>query len=319
VAELDRDDRLALCEAAQQAISGADGLISATSGTSDGHVVEAMVSSNGFEGVQENTYLWTGSEVTLRDAGDKKPANWYWGGACRRSDVPDAATTAKEALERTARMLGAEKGPTKKTVMVVDARSAGSLLRRLLSGASGRAVQQDQSFWAGQLGQQLFSERLTLIDDPLLVRGLGSRLFDGEGIAAKPLPLVEKGVLRNYYLDTYYAKKLGVAPTTGGNSNIVVELGDRGLDELLADADGGIYVDAWLGGNADTTTGDFSMGCRGRLIEGGTLGAPVTEMNITGNLADLFARLEAVGNDPYPYSSLRAPTLVFGDVQFAGV
>ncbi len=100
-----------------------------------------------------------------------------------------------------------------------------------------------------------------------------------------------------------------MAPTTGLPSNSVVATGDRRLAKLLADAGDGVYVTSWLGGNADGTTGDFSLGLRGHMIENGRIGRPVGEMNVTGNLRDLFSRLETVGNDPYPYSSTLAPSL----------
>lgn len=125
-------------------------------------------------------------------------------------------------------------------------------------------------------------------------------------------------MVRNLYVDTYYGRKLGMAPTTGSASNRIVALGDKNLAELLAEAGSGIYVTSWLGGNSDPTTGDFSLGLRGHLIENGKIGAPIGEMNVTGNLPALYRSLSAVGNDPYPYSSLRAPTLVFENVQFSG-
>jgi len=87
---------------------------------------------------------------------------------------------------------------------------------------------------------------------------------------------------------------------------------------LLSGTGDGVYVTSWLGGNADGTTGDFSLGLRGHMIENGEIGRPVGEMNVTGNLKDLFARLEAVGNDPYPYSTTLTPSLVFTDVDFSG-
>ncbi|MBT4504757.1 MAG: TldD/PmbA family protein, partial [Gemmatimonadetes bacterium] len=177
---------------------------------------------------------------------------------------------------------------------------------------------QNRSFLADKKDQQITSELLTIIDEPLLPRGLGSRRFDGEGISAKRMPICEKGVLRTYYVDTYYGRKLGWEPTTGGPSNIIVELGDKGLDELIADAGDGFYVDGWLGGNADPTTGDFSFGIRGHRIENGAKGAPITEMNITGNYLELLQNLVAVGNDPNPWSSFRTPTLVFENVEFSG-
>jgi PmbA protein len=202
--------------------------------------------------------------------------------------------------------------------MLVDSRAAAELLDRLLRSADARSVQQGRSFWGPLVGEAAFSDRLTIVDDPLIRRGLASRHFDDEGISAAPLPLVEDGVVRNLYVDTYYGRKAGMAPTTGTPSNRVIAPGDRSLDELCAMADGGVYVTSWLGGNADGTTGDFSLGLRGHLIEGGKIGRPVGEMNVTGNLADLFLRLEAVGNDPYPYATTLAPSLVFADVAFAG-
>ena len=109
-----------------------------------------------------------------------------------------------------------------------------------------------------------------------------------------------------------------MTPTTGTPSNRVVATGDRSLDELIGDVGNGVYVTSWLGGNADGTTGDFSLGLRGHMIENGKIGRPVGEMNVTGNLKDLFARLEVVGNDPYPYSSTLSPSLVFSNVDFSG-
>ncbi len=111
-----------------------------------------------------------------------------------------------------------------------------------------------------------------------------------------------------------------MAPTTGSPSNRRVALGKQSLAELLAEVGDGVYVTSWLGGNADGTTGDFSLGLRGHMIENGSIGRPIGEMNVTGNLRDLFTRLELVGNDPYPYSfsAMLAPSLVFADVDFSG-
>ena len=169
------------------------------------------------------------------------------------------------------------------------------------------------------IGEQAFSDKLTIIDDPLIRRGLASRHYDGEGISAKVLPIIENGVIRNIYVDTYYGRKGDMAPTTGTPSNRRIEPGRYSLPELFREVGDGVYVTSWLGGNANATTGDFSLGLRGHMIENGEIGAPVSEMNVTGNLRDLFGRLELVGNDPYPYSTTLAPSLVFAGVDFSGV
>ena len=160
---------------------------------------------------------------------------------------------------------------------------------------------------------------MSIIDDPLIKRGFGSRHYDREGISARAIPIVEDGVVKNLYVDTYYGRKADMEPTTGSASNRRLATGDQSLAELLSDVGEGIYVTSWLGGNADATTGDYSLGLRGHMIESGKIGRPVSEMNVTGNLRDLFTRLEMVGNDIYPYSTTLSPSLVFADVDFSGV
>jgi PmbA protein len=319
VEALEREQRIAWCRTLDEVAHQHEDVISATSGVYDGTQRSASASSNGFLDEQRSTYCWFGASVTMRDQGDKRAEDWFYAGGAHVADLPDPEEVGRQALEQTVSRLGAEKGPTARSSMVVDARAAASLIGRLLGPANARSVQQDRSFWAPLVGERAFSDKLTIVDDPLIIRGLASRRYDEEGISARALPIVEEGVVRNIYVDTYYGRKGDMAPTTGSPSNRVVRPGKLSLAELLSEAGDGIYVTSWLGGNADGTTGDFSLGLRGHVIENGKIGRPVGEMNVTGNLRDLFSRLEMVGNDPYPYSSTLAPSLVFSDVDFSGV
>lgn len=318
VQALDRDKRMAWCVALDDAARQHERVISATSGVYDGSQMSASVSSNGFSGSQESTYCWMGASITLRDRGDRRASDSFFAGAPHVGDVPEAASIAATALERSLVRLDAEKGPTIRTTMVVDSRAAAQLIDRLMRPANARSIQQGRSFWTDLVGQQAFSSKLSIIDDPLIVRGLASRHYDSEGISATVLPIVSEGVVQNVYVDTYYGRKAGMQPTTGDPSNRRILTGSRSLAEMLRDVGEGVYVTSWLGGNADGTTGDFSLGLRGHMIEKGQIGRPVGEMNVTGNLRDLFTRLEDVGNDPYPYSGTLAPSLVFMDVDFSG-
>jgi PmbA protein len=210
------------------------------------------------------------------------------------------------------------KGESAILPMAVENRAAGRLVAALLGPLAAASVQQRRSYLDGKLGVVVGSPLLDLVDDPLVPRGLGSRLYDSEGIAARRFPVFEKGTLRSYYVDTYYGRKLGMAPTTGRASNLTWALGDRTPAELLAAVGEGILVTGFLGGNSNGTTGDFSFGVRGFRIRRGRIAEPVGEMNVAGNHLELWRRLSAVGNDPYPYSAMRTPTLVFDGVQFAG-
>lgn len=305
-------------EAAARGVKGAESILSVTTGFSDTLSESWRVASNGFTGSRRDTSFFVSAEVSVKDPDGRKPEDYAFGGGRFVADVPAAAKVGREAAERALSRLGAKKGESAVLTMAVENRAAGRMPGFLLGPLSGGALQQKRSFLEGKLGQPIASPVLTLVDDPLVPKGLGSRLFDGEGIAAKRMPVVEAGVLKAYYVDTYYGKKLQMAPTTAGPSNLVWTLGDKDQAGLLAAMKEGILVTGFIGGNSNGLTGDFSLGVQGFRVRGGKIAEPVGEMNISGNHLDLWKKLAAVGNDPYPYSSMKTPTLVFEGVQFAG-
>jgi PmbA protein len=317
ILDLSREHRMDILEKTNARLQGKDKVLSSNSFTGTSHSQSASASTNGFKGSYESTNMFLGANVTLSD-NDKRPEESHFAVSLHRDQLPDPGQVADEALRRANARLGSIKGPTQLTTMVVDPRVAGSIVGRLLASLDGGSLQQGRSFWANKVGTKCVSDQMSIVDDPLVVRGLSSRPFDGEGIAAKPMPIIEDGVLRNYYIDTYYGKKLSMNPTTGFPSNRIMKLGNKDMRELIKDVGSGVLVTSWLGGNSDGTSGDFSLGVRGHLIERGTIAGPVGEMNITGNLLSLFSSLRVVGNDPWKYSALKVPTLVFDKVSFSG-
>ncbi len=306
-------------EDAARSVEGADKVLSVTAGFVDNRSETVKVHSNGFEGETAQTLFQAWSEVSVQDPDGRRPEDYSVANVRFVGDLPAASALGREGAERALSRLGSKKSDSARYTMVLDPRGGGRLVAHFGAALSGAALQQKSSFLEGKTGTAIASPALDWTDDPLVARGLASRRFDGEGIAAKRLPMIEKGVLRNFYLDTYYAKKLEMAPTTGGRSNLTWALGKTSQKELLADAADAILVTGFLGGNSNTTTGDFSFGVQGFRVRGGQIAEPVSEMNISGNHLELWKRLVAVGNDPYPYSSLYTPTLVFEDVEFAGV
>ena len=168
-------------------------------------------------------------------------------------------------------------------------------------------------------GERIGSELMTIIDDPFIVSGRGSRLYDGEGLATVKRKIVEGGILKNYFIDTYYGKKLEMEPTSGETTNLVLKPGELDLEGLIAGIDRGILVTGFNGGNSNGSTGDFSYGIEGFLVENGKLTQPVSEMNITGNFKQVWKDLVAVGSDVYTGSSWRLPSLVFDNISFSGI
>ena len=318
VADFSREQRLRWCSLMEEHARKHDAVISVTGGVEDGYGISARASSNGFAGAQERASAWYGCSVTVRVGEHKRPEAYRWVGGLSLEGLPTPEEVGAEALRRVLARIGSKRIPSLRTTMVVDREAAGGLVGRLLGALSAGAVQQERSFLAGKMGEQVASKVLSITDDPLIPGGMGSRLYDGEGIAAVPRPIIEDGVLRSFFVDTYYGRKLGWAPTSGSASNLMVSLGDQDAAGLLKQVGEGIYVTSWLGGNADSTTGDFSFGIRGHRIEGGEVGEPVGEMNVTGNLLDLMQQMTVLGNDPVPWSSFRCPSVVFENIQYSG-
>jgi PmbA protein len=293
-------------------------VISASSYVWYGWNTSARISSNGFSGTQSGTSIGYGVSVTLKEGEHGRPEASRIVRSRHLSDLPSPDQIAQEGLDRVLSRLGSTKANSIKSTLVIDPEAGGRIFGSILSALQAHTVQQNRSFLADKNNTQIANPLLTLTDDPLKIRGLASRHYDSEGISAKQLPIIEKGVLKNFYVDTYYGRKLNWSPTTGRSSNITFALGNQNLTQLIADVAQGFYITSWLGGNADSTTGDFSFGFRGHQISNGQLTMPVSEMNVTGNFITLLNNLVAVGNDPNPYSSMQTPTLVFENVEFSG-
>lgn len=306
-------------EIEQLASSMSDKIISCTSSYSDTSAELVKVHSNGFEGDRKGTVFSAGIEVTVDDGGGGRPEDWNYASVRFFNDLPSSNSLARVAVERALGKIGQSKMESGRYEMIVENRSVGRLLYSLYSPLTARSIQQKRSFLEGRLGQKIASEKLSIYDDPFVISGLGSRLFDSEGLALKKRPLIERGVLKSYLVDNYYGKKLGWEPNSGSTTNIVFEYGDKSLEAMIKGVKRGFLVNSFIGGNSNSATGDFSFGIIGKYIENGNIVKPVNEMNIAGNLTDLMNQLVEVGGDPFVYSSLRSPSLHFSDVQFSGI
>jgi PmbA protein len=305
-------------ETEQLVRQGYDNILSATARFNDNTSEGVRVHSNGFAGEWANTFFGTSASLSIMDAG-ARPSGSFYAGQRFLKNLPNSEEVAKKVLEDTLKQIGQEKISSGRYNMILDNRIAGGLFWRLFQPMSARNIQQKNSFLDGMLNQAIGSEHLTIIDDPLIVGGMASRHFDNEGIASRRRVLVDKGVLKSYLIDNYYGRKLGLVPNGGSTSNIIMAYGSKDQQQIIAAQNKAILVTSFNGGNANSTTGDFSFGVSGQLIEKGKIVKAVNEMNISGNFKNLWNDLIETGNDPYPYSSMQSPTLVFSNVDFSGL
>ena len=203
--------------------------------------------------------------------------------------------------------------------VVVDNRVAGNLIYPVYGALLGSSLYQKQSFLIGKENKPIASGLLTAFDDPFIPSGPASRLFDDEGLAAVKRPIIEKGVLKSYFIDNYYGRKLGMKPNSGSISNVVFNTGSRNLDELIGTLNKGVLITGFIGGNCNGSTGDFSYGIEGFFIQDGKKVHPVNEMNITGNMNQFWFSLAEVGNDVNENSSIKIPSLMFKNVDLSGI
>jgi PmbA protein len=249
-----------------------------------------------------------------------------WFSAARRwQGLEPAEAVGRRAAERALRRLGARRVPTCEVPVIFDPVNAPGLVRMLAGCASGYAIYRGASFLAGKLGLRVASSAVTIIDDPLIPAGLGSKPFDGEGLPTRRNVLVERGRLASYVLDTYSARKLGLRSTGqavrgGGASttNLWLEPGTKSPEDIIASTPRGLYVTELIGQGFNPVTGDYSRGAAGMWIENGELAYPVEEITIAGNLAQMLRDVDAIGNDLVWLGATAAPTLRIARMTVAG-
>jgi PmbA protein len=209
--------------------------------------------------------------------------------------------------------------------VVFDPLIAPSLLRQLAGCLSGYAVYRGATFLAGRMGERIAAPGVTIVDDGRRVGGLASRPFDGEGLPTRRNLLVDQGRLRSWLLDSYAARKLGLASTGNGvrgggasTTNLWLEPGTLSPETIVTSTPRGLYVTELIGQGFNPVTGDYSRGASGLWIENGELTYPVEEITIAGNLGEMLKAIDAIGNDLLWLGSAAAPTLRIGRMTIAG-
>lgn len=319
--QLTPEERHAMAKAVEDACLklGGSKVISVEAGEYDDTNEEFVKTSNGFEGTNSSTQCWTGASMTAQDEGDRRPAGYHWVGCRYRSDLPSLQEVGTMAARRTLDLMGGKKIQTETLPIIIENREVGRVLGGLFDPMSAGSIQQKRSFLADKKGQIVASKLFTVQDDPFLTRGLGSKYYDGDGFPAKKRNLFTQGMLNEFLVDWYYSRKLGWEPTSGSTSNLIIPPGTRSVEDIIKDMDRCLLITGFIGGNSNSTTGDFSVGIIGKLFNKGQFVQNVAEMNMADNHLKFWNKLVEVGNDPWIYSSQRLPSLVFDGVVVSGI
>ncbi len=286
-----------------------------------------LVTSHGFDGAYEGSAFSLGvGAIAEKDGAMER------GGESRStrhlSDLPGADLIGRTAGERAVARVGPHKIDSTTAPVIFDNRMAGQIVSPAIGAISGPSIARGTSFLKDRMGQRVFAEGVTLIDDPFRPRGMGSTPFDDEGAMVQKRALFDDGLLTTWLLNSASARQLGLA-TTGHASrglagpsgvsthNLHMEPGERDLAGLMADAGTGLLVTSMFGPSLNGNTGDWSTGVSGFWFENGVIAYPVSEVTVAGKLTELYLRLER-GSDLEFRGGFNVPSLMFDAVAIAG-
>ncbi|WP_298369322.1 metallopeptidase TldD-related protein [Azospirillum sp.] len=319
-------ERARRAEEAALAVAGVTNSEGADAGWSRSTI--AIAASNGFAGSYGVSRQSLSASV-LVGTGTGMERDYDYDSKVYGADLRDAADIGREAGERAVRRLNPRRMKSGKLPVVFDPRASRGLLGHLTGAISGPSIARGTSFLKDKMGERIFPEGVTIIDDPHVMRGLRSRPFDAEGVAVRRHTIIEDGRLTTWLLDLRSARQLGLATTghaargTSGPpgpapANVYMAAGKRSRADLLAEIKEGFYVTDLMGMGVNGVTGDYSRGAGGFWIENGVITHPVNEMTIAGNLKDMFLNMEAADDLELRFG-MDAPTVRIDGMMIAGL
>ena len=311
-------------EGAALAVNGVTN--SSGAGASASASVIALATSGGFSGAYGSTGHGCSAGV-IAGEGATMQRDHAWHSVRHLEDLDAAATVGRLAGERAVARLNPQRPRPGKYPVLFDPRVAGSLLGHFSGAISGSAVARKTSFLQDRLGSAVFAPNVTIVDDPLRMRGLRSRPFDGEGVRVSRQALVDKGVLTSWIAESASARQLGIRPTghasrgAGGSpgaspSNLYMEAGSRSREEMFVAFHEAVLIIELIGQGVNGVTGDYSRGAVGFMVRDGTIAEPVAEITIASNLIDMFATLEPASDLEFRHG-IDAPTILVPEMTVA--
>ena len=277
-----------------------------------------LANSDGFSmGYKSSSF--TASSVTVAKDDKSMERDYEYTSKCHLKDIQDAEELGKLAAEQTIRKLSPKKIGSEKIAIIFDKRIAKGILSTFAGAISSSAISRGTSFLKDKINQKIFSRETNVFDKPDILKGLGSRSFDSEGVKTNPLKLVEQGVLKHYLMDTYNGKKLNIRSNgrCGGTSNLYFDNGNISYKDLLSSNPRCLYITETIGHGSNIVTGDYSVGATGFLIENGEFKYPINEITIAGNFKDMFQNITLANDLEFKYAT-NSPTMMIEGMVVAG-
>lgn len=318
---IDAESAIAIAGRCEDVARGFDSRITNSEGASvDMYAgTNAYANSNGFAAAYSSSRASISCSVIAADGSAMQRDYWYT--VSRRPDELEAPeSVGRRAAQRAIARLGARRLTTREAPVLFEAGAATSLVAHFISATSGSNLYRKASFLLDAVGREVFAPSVTIEERPHLPCALGSAPFDADGVTTRDRTVVADGVLREYSLSVYAARRLGLRTTgnAGGVHNLLVSHGHRDLDAMLAHMHTGLFVTELMGFGVNLVTGDYSRGASGFWVEGGHIAFPVEEITIAGNLAALYRDIVDIGADIERRGNVLCGSILIGNMTIAG-
>ncbi|MBA2709752.1 MAG: metalloprotease PmbA [Tatlockia sp.] len=278
-----------------------------------------FANTHGGEGIIRSTRHSISCSLIAKE-GDSMQRDYDYTTSRRSEDLDSLENLARNTVERATKRLGAKKVKTQKTPVLFSPRVSSGLFSSFINAINGGNLYRKNSFLLDSIGQQVFPKFIKIYEQPFIPRALGSSAFDGEGVPTRNNVFVQNGIVEQYVLGSYSARKMGLKTTanSGGVHNLTIDPTAGGLNELIKKMGTGLLVTELMGQGVNGLTGDYSRGATGFWVENGEIQFPVEEITIAGNLKDMFKAIVAVGNDLNPNISTRCGSILIEQMMIAG-
>ena len=317
-ARFENDKKINYLKELEESASQSEKIVNTESSFTENKSNFILVNSDGFcDGYKTSSF--TASSVTVAKDQNSMERDYEYTSTRHLCDIKQAKELGKKAAEQTIKKLSPNKISSEKINLIFDKRIAKGILAAFASAISSSAIARGTSFLKDKINQQIFSNSINIVDKPDIIKGMGSQNFDSEGVLSKTLNLVEDGILKNYFVDTYNGKKLNLQSNgrSGGTTNLYFENGKISFEDLLKKSSKSLYITETIGHGGNLVTGDYSVGAAGFLVEHGELKYPVNEITIAGNFKDMFKNIVLANDLDFEYS-INSPTMMIEGMTVAG-
>jgi PmbA protein len=316
---IENDEKIEYLKEVEEAAFEKKEVINTETGFSESKSNFILANSDGFLNGYKSSSFSASCVAIAKDANNNMERDYEFTSTCHLNDMLKPDQIGKMAAKKTIQKLNPKKIESEKISIIFDRRISKGILSTFANAILSSSIARGTSFLKDKINEDIFSNSINIFDKPDIVKGLGSRYFDSEGVKTEELKLVDRGVLKHYLVDTYNGKKLNLKSNgrNGGSSNLFFEKGSISYKDLLKLNKKTLYITETIGHGSNLVTGDYSVGATGFIVENGVFKYPVSEITIAGNFKDIFKNITLADDLEFKYST-NSPTMLIEGMIVAG-